>query len=117
MKILLVIIYLFLTVSGLIFMKMGGNSGAFAIKEGTLNFDISLISLLGFICYLGSFLLFTRIVLMFNLSYIIPICTGITQILTLVAAYVIFKDEMTIQSVGGAILIIIGIIIMNWKQS
>ena len=117
MKILLVIIYLFFTVLGLMLMKGGGNAGEFALKEGTINFGISLISLLGFVCYLVSFLLFTRIVMMFDLSYIYPICAGATQILTLIGAYAYFKDEMSIQSVGGAILIILGIIIMNWKQS
>ena len=45
------------------------------------------ISALGFICYIISFLLYTRIVMMFqNLSYITPICTGIVQILVLIAS-------------------------------
>lgn len=116
MQILIIILYLILTVSGIMLMKMGGNAGTIAIKSGSFSFDISLISALGLLCYLCSFLLFTRIVMMFNLSYIVPICTGITQILTLVGAYIIFKDEISIQSVGGAALIIIGILIMNWKQ-
>lgn len=116
MQILIIILYLILTVSGIMLMKMGGNAGTIAIKGGSFSFDISLISALGLLCYLCSFLLFTRIVMMFNLSYIVPICTGITQILTLVGAYIIFKDEISIQSVGGAALIIIGILIMNWKQ-
>ena len=60
MKIILVIIYLILTVAGLVFMKLGGNSGEIAVKEGIFNFNISLISALGFLCYLCSFLLFTK---------------------------------------------------------
>ena len=58
MKIILVIIYLMLTVSGLILMKLGGNSGEVAIKEGVFNFNISLISALGFVCYICSFFFF-----------------------------------------------------------
>ncbi len=51
--------------------------------------------------------------MMFDLSYIVPITTGIAQILTLIASYLVFKDEMSIQSVSGAIIVIVGILIMN----
>lgn len=116
MKIILVILYLILTISGLILMKMGGNSGEIAVKEGVFNFNISVISAIGFVCYICSFLLFTKIILMFDLSYIMPISTGIVQILTLVASYMIFKEEMTWQSVVGASVVIVGILLMNWKR-
>lgn len=116
MKIILVIIYLILTVSGLVLMKLGGNSGTISVANKELTFGISLISGLGFICYICSFLLYTKIIMMFDLSYIVPITTGIAQILTLVASYLIFKDEMSIQSVSGAILVIIGILVMNFKK-
>ncbi len=115
MKFVLVIIYLILTVSGLILMKLGGNPGSLAIKEGTATFGISLISLAGFVCYICSFLLFTRIVVMFDLSYIMPLTTGIVQVLTLVASKVVFKEEFSTQGIIGAAIIIFGIILMNIK--
>ena len=117
MQIILVIIYLILTISGLVLMKLGGNPGSLAIENGNMNFGISLISLAGFVCYLGSFLLFTRLVVMFDLSYIMPLCTGIVQVLTLVASKVIFKENITTLGIVGASLVIIGIIVMNWKQA
>lgn len=117
MKIILVLIYLVLTISGLIFMKKGGNPGSLSIENGSANFGISLVSLLGFVCYLCSFLLFTRIVVMFDLSYIMPICTGIVQILTLVASKFIFKENISTYGIVGASLVIIGIVIMNWKKA
>ena len=117
MQYLLIIIYLILTVSGLILMKKGGNPGSLAFESGNVNFGISLVSLAGFICYLGSFLLFTRLVVMFDLSYIMPLCTGIAQVLTLVASKVIFKENISMTGIIGASLVIIGIIIMNWKNS
>lgn len=116
MKFILVIAYLVLTVLGLVFMKLGGNPGSIAVKEGTITLGMSIISGIGFICYLCSFLLFTRIVVMFDLSYIFPICTGIVQILTLVASALVFKENITMQSAIGAGIIILGIIIMNWHQ-
>lgn len=116
MKVVLVIIYLILTVSGLILMKKGGNAGKIAISSGEFSFNISLISCLGFVCYICSFLLYTRIVMMFdNLSYITPICTGVSQIMVLVASFLFLKEQITGLSLGGAALIIAGVVIMNLK--
>ena len=117
MKIVLVIIYLVLSVSGLILMKKGGNSGSIAIENQNFNFNINLISALGFICYIFSFLLYTRIIVMFDLSYITPICTGIIQLLILVASKLIFKENFTTTSIIGAATIIIGVIIMNLPKN
>lgn len=116
MQYLLIVVYLVLTVAGLVFMKLGGNPGTLALKDGTITLGMSVVSGIGFVCYLCSFLLFTRIVVMFDLSYIYPIVTGIVQILTLVASAVVFKEHMSVQSVIGAIIIIAGIIIMNFKK-
>lgn len=116
MKIVLIILYLILTVSGLILMKMGGNTGTISVENKTLHFGMSLISGLGFICYLCSFLLFTKIVTMFDLSYIYPIITGIVQILSLVASSLVLKEKMSWQIVIGAIIVIAGILIMNIKM-
>lgn len=115
-KIVLFVVYIVLTVTGVTLMKLGGNSGTIAIKEGLFNFNISLISMLGFVCYICSFLLFTRLVLMFDLSYFMPISAGITQIFSLIVAYSIFKEDISIQAVIGASFIILGIIAMNWKR-
>ena len=115
MQIILVLIYLVLTLSGLILMKFGGNSGSFSMADGNINFGISPISLIGFICYICSFLLFTRIVVLFDLSYIMPLTTGIVQVLTLVASKVIFKENFSTQGIIGASIVIIGILIMNIK--
>lgn len=115
MKIVLIVIYLILTVSGLMLMKMGGNTGTFSVKNQELNFGINLISALGFICYICSFLLFTKIVLMFDLSYIYPIITGIVQILSLVLSAIVLKEKLSWQIIVGAVIVVIGILIMNIK--
>lgn len=117
MQYVLIGVYLILTVAGVIFMKLGGNPGSLAVKEGTITFGMSIVSGIGLLCYLCSFLLFTRVVVMFDLSYIYPIVTGIVQILTLVASSVVLKENMSIQSIIGAAIIIIGIIIMNLKRA
>ena len=117
MKFLLIGIYIVLTVSGLIFMKLGGNSGTISLNQGTIGFSINWISAIGFICYLCSFLLFTKIVIMFDLSYIMPICTGIVQIATLIASKLVFKEVISIQGIIGASIVIVGIIVMNLPKT
>ena len=117
MKFILVGIYIILTLAGLVLMKKGGNPGTLNINNGEINVGMSIVSMVGFLCYILSFFLFTRIVVMFDLSYIMPICTGIVQILTLVASYSIFKEEISKQGIIGATLVIIGIIIMNFKKT
>jgi multidrug transporter EmrE-like cation transporter len=108
------LIYLILTTSGLIFIKSGGSSGPLLVKGGAfLGFTVNWISAIGFICYLCSFLLFTKIIVTFNLSYIVPISTGIVQVLILLASKFIFKETISSYGLIGAIIIIIGIIIMN----
>ena len=113
MKILLIIVYIILTLAGLILMKKGGNTGSVSVENGNLLFGMNIISLLGFLCYICSFILFTRIVLIFDLSYIMPLCTGIIQVAILITSYFIFKEEISKQGIIGATLVIIGIIIMN----
>ena len=115
MKFILVVVYLILTVSGLVFIKLGGNPGTFAIKNGDINFAMNWISAIGFICYICSFLLFTRIVVIFDLSYILPLTTGIVQVIVLIASYYIFKENISVYGLIGASLIIIGVVIMNIK--
>ena len=117
MKLLLVATYLILTVAGVVFIKLGGNPGSFALKEGTVTFGMSIISGIGFACYIISFILFTRIVSDFsNLSYIYPILTGCVQILTVIASSFVLKEKISIPTIIGIAVILIGIFIMNIKQ-
>jgi len=115
MQIILISVYLLLTVSGLVLMKLGGNPGSVSMNEGNINLGISPVSLIGFICYIGSFLLYTRLIVIFDLSYITPICTGIVQVLTLISAKLVFKEEFTTQGIIGTTIIIFGVILMNLK--
>lgn len=116
MKLLMIIMYLIFTVAGLILMKKGGNAGAISIGSGEFSFSISWISALGFICYIISFLLFTRLIMMFeNVSYISPICNGIAQACIVIASIIFLGEKFSIATLGGAALIIAGVIVMNLK--
>ncbi len=113
MKFILVIIYLIMTTVGLVFMKSGGNTGTIALVNKDITLAINWLSFIGLICYLISFLLYTKVVVLFDLSYIVPICAGVSQILILIAAKMIFKEQINLTAVIGTALIITGIVIMN----
>lgn len=116
MKIVSIIIYLILSVGGLVLVKSGSNSVNIAIQDGTFNFAMGLKAMLGFIAYIGSFLIYTfYIIKNFDLSYIFPIITGITQVLVIIAGVVIFKEHINAYAIGGILLIIIGIALLNVK--
>lgn len=114
-KSVLIILYIILSITGLVLMKLGGNTGSLEFANSSFIFSMSFISLLGFISYILSFFLFTNIVVKFNLSYIMPITSGLVQVITLISGFVIFNEEITIKGIIGAIVVIAGIIIMNIK--
>ena len=116
MKIVLVLAYLLCSILGLILMKKGGNAGSVALNNGNIGLSISIISFIGLFFYVISFLLYTKVVTSFDLSYIIPIITGVSQILILLASWGILKETISKQGIIGAIIIIIGILIMNIKR-
>ena len=73
-------------------------------------------AIIGFICYIASFLIYTfYIVRKFDLSYIYPIITGITQVLVILASVFILKEHISIPAIIGIVLIIIGIFCLNIK--
>lgn len=114
-KMILVILYILLTITGLVLMKLGGNTGSILIENMSLSFTMNFISLIGFISYILSFLLFTNIVVKFDLSYIMPITSGLIQVLTLLSGFFIFNEVISTKGIIGASLVICGIIVMNIK--
>ncbi len=115
-KSILVVAYIILTITGLVLMKLGGNTGTIEISGLDFSFSMSFISLLGFISYILSFLLFTNIVVKFNLSYITPITSGLIQVFTLISGFFIFKENISVNGIIGAGLVISGIVVMNIKS-
>ncbi len=116
MKIISIIVYLILTVGGLIFIKSGSDSTALAIQNGTFNFAMSIKAMIGFMAYIGSFLIYSfYIIKKFDLSYIYPIITGITQVLVVILGVLLFKEKLSGFGIAGIVLIILGIVFLNLK--
>ena len=96
-------------------MKIGGDTFALTFKNG-ITFKMGYLTLAGFLLYLFSFLLWQRLLVNFDLSYIVPITTGISQIIILIAGYFLFKESIDLYKIIGVALIIIGVILITLKK-
>ena len=116
MQYILCVVYLIFSLSGMTFMKLGSMAENMkAILVPVVNLRITTLSLVGYLCYGISFLMYTVIITKFDLGYISPILTGISNIGVLVIAFFVFKEHFTVASAIGAVLIIAGVMIMNIK--
>ena len=97
----LFIIYVFLSSAGLVLFKLGSSSLNIQLQQTIFSMNISLISLLGLFCYLISFILWMLIISRSDVSYIVPLGVACTNITT--------------NALIGAVVIIVGIVIMNLK--
>ena len=108
MKYLLTILYVIFTTSALFLMKMGGNSLTLTLKN-SLTFKIGYLTLLGLLFYIISFILWQKLIVSFDLTYVVPITTGIVQIIILAGGVLFFKESINLTNLIGIILIIIGL--------
>lgn len=116
-KFLMVALYLILTVSGLILYKYGANKGFnVSLSNNMFNMKISLISIVGLICYLLSFILYMLILPKFNISYIMPLTSAVSYISIFILSAMILGEKITSNGIIGALVILVGIIIMNVRR-
>lgn len=111
---LIILIYVVMTTCGVIFMKLGGDSLHLSFKNG-IDFKIGLYTLLGFVLYLISFLMWRKLLVSNNLSYIVPITTALVQITLLVSSYLVFNENLRLINIIGIIILIIGIVFTSIK--
>jgi multidrug transporter EmrE-like cation transporter len=112
MKYILTLIYLVCTTGGLTFMKLGGDSLKIGSKDGIL-LSMNWQTFFGFVLYLISFLLWQKLIIKYDLSVMVPIITGIVQIIVLIIGHFIFKETLSTVSIVGVLLIIFGIVLMT----
>ena len=102
-----------LSCSGLLFIKLGGSGTSISLLGGTLKVSMDIRLLIGLCCYIFSFFLFTYIIQKQNLSYIYPISAGVVNIISVILGILVLKEEVSIYSIIGTGVVILGIILMN----
>lgn len=110
------IIYLILTVSGLVLFKLSGNNTYMNVMLNKIEINLSTVTLMGIVSYGCSFLLWLNIIKDNELSYIFPMANGLVTILTVIVGIAILKENVTgIQWLGIA-CIIIGVFLTNLRR-
>lgn len=115
MKYILTTFYIILTTGGLFCLKSGGDSFSIALKNG-FSLKMGYVTALGFLLYICSFLLWQKLLATYDLSYIVPITTGIVQVIILLLGYFFFHENINIYNLVGIILVIIGVILISIKK-
>lgn len=110
---LLVAIYIGLSVLGLTFIKLSSSEILQSITIPLINIKISIFSIIGYISYICSFLLYTIIIGKFEISKIVPIVGGIVNIIIAIVGALIFKEQINISTILGIILISVGVILVS----
>ncbi|MDD4706018.1 MAG: hypothetical protein PHS24_02235 [Bacilli bacterium] len=95
-------------------MKLGGDSISIGLKN-VIYFKIGILTFLGFVFYMASFLLWQKLLVTFDLTYIIPLLTGIMQIVVLLIGYCIFKENINIYNIIGITVIGVGVLLIGIK--
>lgn len=108
-------VYILFSTCGIFLMKLGGNSLSIDLKNG-ISFKMGYITFFGFLSYIVSFLLWQKLLVSFDLSYIVPITTGICQIIILLLGIIFFKEQMNNLGLIGVILIILGVVLLAFGK-
>ena len=116
-NVILIVFYIILTIAGVVLFKLGTQKDFLvSIATGVFTLKISLMSIIGLVCYLCSFLMYMFLISRFDLTYIVPVTTGIVQVATFVLAIIIFKESVTVSKGVATGLILIGVILLNIKN-
>lgn len=113
---LLISLYLFFTVLGLVLIKVGGEAFNFLAEGDKIHITMPWKLILGFVSYVCSFIIWTFILQKFNLTYIYPILVGLAYVLVLFSGFFILKERLTTFNIIGSIFILMGIVLMNIKK-
>jgi drug/metabolite transporter (DMT)-like permease len=103
-----------LSSAGLIFLKLGGQTGApFSITDGKLHLNITVFLMIGLVFYVLSFLLYTYLIAKNDLGYIIPVSTALVYVFIFLASFLLFKEAFTALKIVGICLIFGGLVVLN----
>lgn len=115
--VVLIGVYMLLSAGGLVLFKLGSSKGLnMRVADGTFDAKIHLLVFVGLVCYIISFSMYMFLVSKFDLSYIVPLTTGIIYILTLVASVTIFKEILKVHHIIGVGFILLGVFLINLKR-
>jgi len=113
-NIIIFISFFLFTTAGMVLIKLGSRASEnILFTLPILDFKLSVLSLIGFILYGISFLLYATLLTRYDLSFLNPTTVGITSVLIFISAAVIFGEVITGVKVLALLLIISGVVLIN----
>lgn len=109
------ILYVILSTSGLVLFKIGSTNLSMGLQKSVFSMQLPLLSLLGLTCYLISFILWMYIISKSDVSFVVPLGVALTNIAVLFSSYFILKEEISVTAIIGAVVIVVGVVIINLK--
>lgn len=114
---LLIGLFVLLTSSALIILKLGTNAGPpVHYAENGIQFNLNFYTVSGIFLYGMSFLVYMYLISKYDLGYIIPITTALVYVLIFTASYFIFHEVFTVLKIIGISFIVIGLIFLNLNK-
>ncbi|MDT2830978.1 EamA family transporter [Vagococcus carniphilus] len=110
---LLFLVYVILSSSGIILFKLGSADLSIKMVSNQLNMNFPALSILGLLCYLVSFILWMIIISKSDVSFIVPLGLGLTNVLILVGSSVVLKETINMYGMVGIVLILAGTLLIN----
>lgn len=116
MFVVILAVYALLSVGGLTLFKLGAQQAMdIGITSNVLSVSISWLSLVGLFLYICSFLIYMGLVSKIQLSYLMPISSGVVYMLTFTVALLVFHEPITSFKLIGSFFVLCGIVLMNLK--
>lgn len=106
-------LYALLNVSGAAIIKWKLKGRSLGSFNDWLNFLMNVQVIGAFVVIFVSALVMFKALSTANFTFVIPVSAGINFILTVIAGYYIFKDQLSVISFVGFTLIISGIILLS----
>jgi len=114
MQFLILVLYACMSVGGLTCFKLGTQQAMnLEFSRTAFSIQMSWLSVVGIIMYVGSFLIYLGLVSRIQLGYLTPVSSAIVYILTLCVSLFIFKESYSTPQLAGMCLILIGVVLMN----
>ena len=110
-------LYALLNVSGAAIIKWNLKGKVLTSFNQWLNILLNVQVICAFVLIFVSMLVIFKALSSANFTFVIPVSAGINFILTIIAGYYIFKDQLSLASFIGFTLIISGILLLSLNST
>ncbi len=116
MNIILFIIYVILSSSGLVLFKLGTTNTNINFNLFGVHLAFSLKMIIGILCYGFSFLLWLYLVSKLNLTIAMPLSVALVNTLVIVESCIFLNEKITLIQGIGIFIIILGVSLIGWRK-